>query len=123
MPNVEIKKWRGNEVQKLAELEMAKRIQACAILLTNDIKASISLPSNHGATPSAPGEPPHKDTGRLRASIAWFFDPKALTARVGTNLLVGKWLELGTRFMAARPYIRAAWYRNLDRIQRILSGG
>jgi phage gpG-like protein len=64
----------------------------------------------HGATRSGPGEPPYKQTGRLRAGVTHeVLDESAkITARVGTNLPYGRHLELGTRKMAARPWLRRA---------------
>jgi len=61
----------------------------------------------YGAFPSAPGDPPHKQSGRLLASVAWELVGDAI-ARVGMNLRYGRWLELGTRKMAARPWLRRA---------------
>jgi hypothetical protein len=61
----------------------------------------------YGAFPSAPGDPPHKQTVRLLASVAWELVGDAI-ARVGMNLRYGRWLELGTRKMAARPWLRRA---------------
>jgi len=50
------------------------------------------------------------DTGRLRSSIANELgrDSKGLVARVGTNVEYAPYLELGTRRMSARPFLRPA---------------
>lgn len=63
---------------------------------------------------SRPGEPPRKQTGRLRASVTHEIDEKALVGRVGTNVEYGAALELGTRRgLAPRPWLRPAleWTR------------
>lgn len=60
----------------------------------------------YGAVRSRPGDPPFKQTGHLRRSVAR--EVIGLTARVGTNLDYGRFLELGTRHMAARPWLRRA---------------
>jgi hypothetical protein len=59
---------------------------------------------------SAPGAPPAVDLGLLRASIRWQLgtDARGLFAVVGTPLKKGLFLELGTRTMAARPFLRRA---------------
>lgn len=59
---------------------------------------------------SAPGDPPAVDTGRLRASISSELarDAQGLHARVGSRYDVALFLELGTRRMAARPFLRPA---------------
>jgi hypothetical protein len=63
-------------------------------------------PRIYGATRSKPGEPPRKQFGHLRRMVMW--EAQGLWGRVGTNYLVGRWLELGTRLMAARPWLRRA---------------
>lgn len=59
---------------------------------------------------SAPGNPPAPDTGRLRASISREVGKvgTVLVARVGTDVAYGRYLELGTSRMAARPFLRPA---------------
>ena len=73
----------------------------------------------YGANPSKPGEPPHKQRGRLLGSVAW--EVAGLVGRAGTNLLYGRWLEIGTRNMAARPWLRRALAECRDQIRAILS--
>jgi len=90
---------------------------------------------------SAPGQPPAVDTGRLRASITFQTDfgpgtkpepnpegkssdgirkpPKKtneLICVVGTNVKYGKYLELGTRRMSPRPFLRTSLERNRRKI-------
>jgi HK97 gp10 family phage protein len=50
------------------------------------------------------------DTGRLRNSITWELGTimGLPTARVGTNVEYAPYVELGTRYMAARSFLRAA---------------
>lgn len=50
------------------------------------------------------------DTGRLRASITWELILLAgvITARVGTIVVYAIFVELGTRFMEAQPFLRPA---------------
>jgi phage gpG-like protein len=62
----------------------------------------------HSHQASAPGNPPAVDTGRLRASLTHEVETSGtrVTLRFGTNVKYGLYLELGTRKMAARPFIR-----------------
>lgn len=77
----------------------------------------------YGAVRSAPGEPPRKQTGRLRASVTYEVDPQALAARVGTNVKYGKYLELGTkRGIAPRPWLRRALAETQARVNQLLEG-
>jgi HK97 gp10 family phage protein len=50
------------------------------------------------------------DTGRLRASITWRLgkDARGLVGIVGTNVEYAPFLEFGTRYMAAQPFLRPA---------------
>lgn len=50
------------------------------------------------------------DTGRLRSSITHQMgrDARGLLAKVGTNVSYAKYVELGTRRMRARPFLRPA---------------
>ena len=112
-----IKNWRGDAFINLVRKAEGERLEAAAIYLKNKIKEAISEPS---PPPSGPGEPPHKDTGRLRASIA--HEVEGQTARVGTNVTYGKFLELGTSKMAPRPFLRSTYNKEQGNIAKILVG-
>lgn len=117
--------WHGPKRKQELEAELTRRLEAAARVVANEAKQSVSVAGTgqsrdtktgkfrrkYGANPSAPGEPPHKQTGRLRAAITQEITRSVfgkLIARVGTNLLYGRWLELGTSKMAARPWLRRA---------------
>lgn len=50
------------------------------------------------------------DTGRLRSSISWRLEQEqgGLAAYVGTVTEYAPFVELGTRFMSARPFLLPA---------------
>jgi len=50
------------------------------------------------------------DTGRLRSSIRWavFTDAQGLFAQVGTDVEYALFVERGTRYMEARPFLQPA---------------
>jgi len=75
-----------------------------------------------GAFPSAPGDPPHKQTGTLLKSVAYELVTVAAKtiARVGTNIKYGRWLELGTKKMKPRPWLRRALVEKKAAIEAIL---
>ena len=60
---------------------------------------------------SSPGEPPHIDTKNLHESIMTETqkDHKSVETRVGTNVDYGLYLELGTRRILPRPWLRPAF--------------
>lgn len=59
---------------------------------------------------SSPGAPPATDTGRLLNSIAHTIenDLTGLYAKVEARTNYSLYLELGTRYMAPRPFLRPA---------------
>lgn len=58
---------------------------------------------------SAPGEPPASDTGRLLNSIEHkILVENTVFARVGSSVEYAIYLELGTRHMLPRPFLRPA---------------
>jgi len=75
--------------------------------------------------PSAPGSPPRKRTGTLQKSVAfevsWMnLGEPVFLVRVGTNVPYGRFLEYGTRKMAARPWLRPGLSEYRDRFNRIV---
>ena len=77
----------------------------------------------YGAFPSKPGDPPHKQHGRLRASITYDVIDDAsghVVGRVGTNLDYGRYLELGTRNMKPHPWLRRSLMECRGEIRAIL---
>jgi hypothetical protein len=131
--------WHGDEINARINAEFRRRVRACTILVWNHWKVSISGEGTgrsirtvrirsgrivrkkqlvYNFSPSSPGEPPHVQTGRLRASAAWEID--GLIGRVGSNLKYLVWLELGTTHMAARPSLRRALRECTPAIRAIL---
>ena len=115
-------RWHGEEFERQVRKALADNLVAAAIHLKGEIKQSLSVGNLTGKYPSEPGEPPRKVGGLLGEKIAHEVDRVRLIARVGTNLLYGKFLELGTRKMAARPFIRPGLEKARHRIGRILAG-
>lgn len=74
----------------------------------------------YGAIRSKPGEPPRKQYGTLRASVASEVDEVREVGRVGTNLPYGKHLELGTRKIAPRPWLRRAHIESRSELLRLI---
>jgi len=138
--------WHGDQWKKQFRSEMRKRTQAAAIRLDARIKADISQAGTletrggggrdrHGRflkgagriynfTHSAPGNPPYKQRGHLRRSMTHELVDQGqgvVIGRVGTNLKYGRYLELGTRKMKARPFLRPALRRYGPELRAILT--
>ncbi len=123
--------WDADAI-KAMEVELGKRLERAAIYLQNTIRRKLnrSQPysiskgkSYHGLEPSLPGEPPKKVRGDLQRSIAYEMSKDKQSAKIGTNLAYGKHLELGTRYMQPRPYLRSTLQEEQGKIDQILSGG
>ena len=110
--------WRGPEAIKLIDMEVGKRVDAAGRFVWGEARKIVSRDqtvkiygkgagrSRKGLKPSLAGEPPKKVTGALRLSITKEFDRVAMAVQIGTRFDYGKFLELGTRKMAARPWLR-----------------
>ena len=95
----------ADEVLRLAGLG----VKAAAIHLSRRVKEVLSVPAPRrrarsartgvptwrATLPAAPGAPPRKLSGRLRASVAYEADEREGEARVGTNVVYGRRHELG----------------------------
>jgi phage gpG-like protein len=125
MATISFRGTQPADLVKIAEAKIAKRLEVCAILLQNEMKTGLSEHDNlHGDKDSSQsaGGNPFKVTGRLAGSITHNVDKEELTAKVGTPVIYGLFLQRGTRHMAARPFITIAWNKCKAQIQRILDG-
>jgi HK97 gp10 family phage protein len=115
-----------DRLRRLAGPELIRVAGAAVYEAADDIRAeafrSISAGSVSGAghVASRPGEPPNRDTGTLQAGLK-VAQTGPLTAEVRSEAPYAAALEFGTSKMAARPYMRPARDKNLDRAQRRLS--
>ena len=69
---------------------------------------------------SSPGQFPKLECGQLRNSMT--YEVKKLKALCGTNVKHGKFLELGTKNMSPRPFLRPTLKAEKGRIKKILIG-
>lgn len=110
-----LKKLAGPQVRAMANAvvyEGADRIRAAAHRLVS--QGSVS---GKGHVPSAPGQPPHRDTGNLQAHME-ATNPKPLVGRFTSSADYAAFLEFGTSKMAERPHIRPARDAVLPIIER-----
>lgn len=122
--------WHGGEVTQKLRGILAIRLEKAARLLRSHIRtrSSRSQPIRgtgtraRGLDPSKPGEYPKKVIGMFRRSIAFEMDRKNLIARVGSNLKYARFLELGTRKMRPRPWLRLGIAETLGQMKEIMKG-
>lgn len=115
-------------LQRLRRLSGADVVRAAGAAVYESADAiraeafhSISAGSVSGAghVPSAPGEPPNRDTGDLQSKLV-NIETGPLTAEVRSEERYAAALEFGTLRMAARPYMRPARDKELKPSQRRL---
>lgn len=116
--------WNGDGILREAEQKLERKLDAAAIHLQNQVKRKLSVPgtgrgTGGGVTHAPPGEPPYKQTGMLRASIAWERAGK-LTRRVGSNLEYARNQELGIT-VHPHPYLRPTLAEESDTLRRIIN--
>ena len=118
--------WHGDEFVERFKKEQVKNLTRAAIYLSGEIKKELSkgVKRKKGIVigRSAAGDPPALEEGELRRSIAWTVDSGRLIARVGTNKIYGKYLELGTRFHKARPFLRSTMKTRRRMLAKIMAG-
>lgn len=131
--------WYGTEFIGQMKRGLTKNLTAAGTLLLKDVRAALNVDGRtvtetttasgktrrkygkRGSSPSQPGEPPHKQSGRLRRDTFKQLKPKKMVMRVGTRAPHGGMLEFGTRKMAPRPYLRSTYAKDQAKIAQILT--
>jgi HK97 gp10 family phage protein len=70
---------------------------------------------------AAAADYPRMRTGHLRRNVQMEMDRQRIEARVGTNVVYGRYLEFGTSKMAARPWLSRGFRETAAEIRRILT--
>lgn len=119
--------WYGNQRLKEFEKMMWRRLKTAASYLRREMIRKVSRGKTRVDGPSLPGQPPHIDTGDLRKSIGIEMLPagtfRGMQANIGTTMVHGYWLEVGTMKMAPRPWARSTFNESFGTIVDILHGG
>lgn len=115
-------RWHDKQYQNELRQELGRRVQAAGEMLRGKIVKNLSISTRtHG--PSAPGESPHADMGKLRQSIFSDYDSASLTAIVGSPLKYARYLQDGTSNMEARPFLTIGAIEMQDRLKRHMYKG
>lgn len=69
---------------------------------------------------SAPGQPPANQTSTLLGTVIYEVDEQALTATITAGTVYAKYLEFGTRHMAARPFMNPALTNNRPKVLAVM---
>lgn len=122
MPHLE---WHGDEAKEHVRRRAVQFLTRAAITVARRAKELLSIAGTGKVkgkkvgpvTHSKPGEPPRKQTGRLRASVTHEVDEGELAARVGTNVDYGKILEVDRD----RVWLKRALDESAGRVNEILA--
>ncbi len=113
-------KWHGKQIYTKVQKAERRAMYKAARLVKDDVRRSFV-----GQATSRAGEVPGIDTGKLMKSIRYrVFITKAgnVIGLIGSRAKHALHLEVGTRKMAKRPYLRPAIKRLSWKIARILAG-
>ncbi len=117
--------WHGNEAIAHVRAAGWERLQRCVVFFWQaaTLTLNVSNPRPY-LTPSKPGEPPRKRTGWLQRNVLYELDEPSLSGRVGItrNAKYGLWLEIGTRWMHARPWLLAT-LKKVEKQLNSIAGG
>ena len=145
--------WHGREFFTLATKETVRAMTKATIHVEGEAKRIMGTGASKFNTsgdtkqkrggksfhrPSAPGSPPAIDTGVLMSSVSHKvkktgssvngfvgsdIDKIRSKAEAGTDVEYGFFLEVGTKFMLPRPWLRPALRKSEKDILRILRTG
>jgi HK97 gp10 family phage protein len=118
-------KWHGDDFKRDLGKTIRAKLTTCGEIIISDAQRSMMEPKTGSPGPqttrSAPGESPAVQTGTLKESLAQEPLEDRVGIRVGTNIRYGLYLELGTRKMRARPWLRPALDRSAKAIRVVFS--
>jgi HK97 gp10 family phage protein len=104
--------------------ELTDAMKAITLDATNEMLDLVTKYQTVEQGPSAPGQPPHQFTSRLADSLPEARDvdssPTRIVGIIGSTVEYAAALEFGTRYMAARPFIRPAFKQTEKKITNIL---
>lgn len=115
--------WHWPKLRKKIRATVEKRLLYCGEMARSRLVENLSLGYTRVDGPSAPGDFPHRDTGRLAQSYRVIprFLPTAAEVIVGSDLKYAFWLEHGTAMMAARPHLAVTVAQLMPLIRRIMT--
>lgn len=112
-------------LRRIAGPEMIQQVGAALFVGGQMVETEAELSitrgsvSGEGHVPSAPGDPPNRDTGLLDNSIETTQDGP-LKVSVTSNAPYSRALEFGTSKMAERPFMRPALQKKRDAVQTLI---
>lgn len=113
-------RWYGPKVIIKLKDRVGGRVFRAGKFLKAKIREEVSRPNYSGKFPSQPGEYPKLVSGEFRDSIEDDYDRENIRTRVGSSMMLGKWLEFGTSTMEPRSWLGQALEDYSEEIEEIL---
>lgn len=122
-------RWYGDFAKRYVKGTVAERIEMAGRILRDEARQQLNTSQpvagtgtrRRGLDPSAPGQPLKKVTGHLQRNTQMEFDRRSLTARVGTNVLYGKYWELTNK--GRRPWLTISIKKARRGLRKVLKRG
>jgi HK97 gp10 family phage protein len=120
------------EFKQMLEKSMLNKMQKAVMVVRNETVQTLSggrsgrtyyVPGTHKKyTASAPGEAPASATGHLRQNVKTEVETnsESVIGYVGTEDDYGAILEMGTRHILPRPWLRPSFEKAEERVKEIL---
>jgi hypothetical protein len=108
-------KWYGAAFRRDLHRHLEQNLEDAADDLVKHLRAKVSV---RGPAPSAPGDPPHYQSGHGHDSIDK--DQDGLFVYVGTTAPYMAMLEEGTDFIEPRPWLEPGFREFADRMARTI---
>jgi HK97 gp10 family phage protein len=118
-------KEHAANLRRIAGPEMIQQVGAALFVGGQMVETEAELSitrgsvSGKGHVPSAPGDPPNRDTGLLDNSIETV-QVAPLKVEVTSNAPYSRALEFGTSKMAERPFMRPALQKKREEVQNLI---
>lgn len=119
--------WNSAKYTARVNAELRRAIGKSCDLVATEAKRNLSVSGAFPGEPSAPGDPPHKQDGMLRAQTQYAIEDDGLSGKVGPldELVYGRIQELGgdtgRAVLPARPYLQPALEASAGRIRKFIT--
>lgn len=125
--------WRTADLLTKTKAELEKGFVRAGLHFVSSLRVALNVDQPYrrskrtgryrGLSPSAPGQYPRKLSGQLMRSITYQFDKSKMELTVGSNLVgYPSFLQSGTRFMQARPFLSLSWASEQSTIGKLILG-
>jgi hypothetical protein len=114
-------RWYGDRVKADVRRRAETQIARIGEIAVEHAQRLVGHQGSRGVH-SRPGEPPYRQSGELQESIFARPLPGRMQVQVGTSSMVGLYMELGTRRIAPRPWLRRTMKEIQPQIDSLTAG-